>query len=218
MKRALFLILFFRVVPPVPAPMRLAFLVVSIVGGLVLAIGATDMRGVLGPLFLLQVFAASSGFAIPARRGHYDLLLTSGVPRPCIAAAHLVASTTPGVVCWLAVAALEAATHRGEAMVSAASGTVVALVIISTLSWAMTVPFPRLTGAMVWVMVFAVAGNHAAVPALFRPLVMPWLLIGHDIAVAGPIPAGVATFVVVVALGAAMSWICRADISLQVAR
>ena len=62
---------------------------------------------VLTPLLVLQIFAASSGFNLALRRGHYDLVLARGVPAPGLLAAHWVASIAPGIAIWLIVAVLE---------------------------------------------------------------------------------------------------------------
>ena len=61
----------------------------------------------LTPLLVLQIFAASSGFDLALRRGHYDLVLARGVPAPGLLARALgcVDCARPGV--WLGVAALE---------------------------------------------------------------------------------------------------------------
>jgi hypothetical protein len=67
-----FLIRFFLVVPPVPGLMMVAFAASVACGGVALALRATDPYGALAPIFLLQTLAASSGFVVPARRGHYD--------------------------------------------------------------------------------------------------------------------------------------------------
>ena len=52
-------------------------------------------------MLLLQLFGNSSGFDVPARRGHYDLLLTHGEARRRIIIGHWAASALPGVASWL---------------------------------------------------------------------------------------------------------------------
>ncbi len=83
-----------------------------LVGGFVIAVGAAVIRltgdpssavEALTPVLLLQLFVASSGFRSPARRGYYDLLLTSGTPRWKIAIAHCLVSIGPGIVSWVCV-------------------------------------------------------------------------------------------------------------------
>ena len=72
---------YFAVVAVVPRLFLVGFLIIGGVAvGSALA-GPVSTADVLSPLLTLQMFAAASGFDLPARRGHYDLLLTSGVDR-----------------------------------------------------------------------------------------------------------------------------------------
>jgi hypothetical protein len=213
-----FLIRFFLAVPPVPGLMMMAFAAAVVSGGVALALRATDPYGALAPIFLVQTLAAASGFAVPARRGHYDLLLTSGVTRLQIGIAHLLASTLPGALCWMIVVCLEALTGGGIARVSLASGTIAALVILSALSWAATVPLPRLTGGIVWLLMSVAPVNHEVLPAPARAVVLPWTLVGTNVLSSGTVVLAVPAAVVCAALLLALGWICRTDISLQVAR
>lgn len=218
MRDTAFLVRFFRVVPPVPPLMHGAFGASAVAAAVALGVHATDPHGALAPVFLLQTLAASSGFAVPARRGHYDLLLTSGVSRLRIGIAHFAASILPGILCWMIVAALEAITGEGFPAVSLASGTLAALMIVSALSWAATVPLPRLTGGIVWLLIFVAPVDHGLFPATASVLVLPWTLVGANVMALGAIPVTTASAVVVMAVVGALTWICRTDITLQVAR
>ena len=213
-----FVIRFFRVVPPVPALMQGAFAASVVAAAVALSLHATNPYGALAPLFLLQTLAASSGFAVPARRGHYDLLLTSGASRFQIGVAHFVASILPGVLCWVLIAVLEAVSGSGFPSVALASGTVAALLIVSALSWAATVPLPRLTGGIVWLLIFVAPLDHDLFPPVASVLALPWTLVGTDILTFGAVPVASAAVVVVIAVAGALTWICRTDITLQVAR
>jgi hypothetical protein len=102
---------------------------------------------VVFPVLMLQVLASSSGFAPAARRGHYDLPLTLGLARSAIGLAHWCVSAWPGVVAWLLVALTELAVGAGPPRVMR-YGQVAMLLVSSTLPWALTVPFPRLTGGL----------------------------------------------------------------------
>src|SRR4029434_11222861 len=96
-----FLIRFFRVVPPVPPMMTGTFLVLTLASAAVVVANPVRAPGTLVPVLLLQVFAAASGFALPARRGHFDLLLTRGSSRTLIALVHWAMSIAPGLASWL---------------------------------------------------------------------------------------------------------------------
>ena len=218
MRGTAFLIRFFRVVPPVPPLMHGAFAASVVATAVALGLHATDAYGALAPVFLLQALASASGFAVPARRGHYDLLLTSGVSRLRIGIAHFAASILPGIVCWMVVAALEAITRGGFPVVSLASGTLAALIVVSALSWAATVSLPRLTGGIVWLLIFVAPVDHGLFPPIASVLLLPWALVGANVLSFGAIPVAAASAVVVTAVVGALTWICRTDITLQVAR
>ena len=110
----------------------------------------------LTPIILLQMFAAPSGFQLPARRGYYDLLLTSGVPRWQIAVAHCLASVAPGLLAWLCVALLELAATHGRQAICLAAGTCIAVAAVSTMSWAVGVFASRAAAGMGWLLVMSI--------------------------------------------------------------
>jgi hypothetical protein len=176
-------------------------------------------------VFLVQALATSSGFSGPARRGHYDFLFTAGHHRLLIAAGQWTASAAPGVVCWLLVAGLEAAVSRGAPCVALAPATVVGMVFVSTVPWAVTVPLPRLSGGLACVLLLVIAltvvqpvdpttlaGDPLAV------LICPWILVGHEVAGETLIPAVTTLVIAIAALVAALIWINRADFPLETAQ
>ena len=124
----------------------------------------------LTPVLLLQLFAASSGFHLPARRGHFDLLLTSGTPRWHIALAHCLVSIAPGLISWLCVGLLELSASHGAYAVSYEVGTCVAFVSASLVAWGSAVYTSRVAAAMGWLLVMTI-------PPLAR-LVSPLRLLG----------------------------------------
>ncbi len=110
----------------------------------------------LTPVLLLQLFVASSGFQHAARRGHYDLLLTSGTPRWQIALAHCLVSIMPGMVSWLCVGLLELAASHGNHFLSGAAGTCAAFVGMSVIAWSTAVFASRATAAVGWLLVMTI--------------------------------------------------------------
>jgi hypothetical protein len=110
----------------------------------------------LTPVLLLQLFSASSGFQIPARRGYYDLLLTSGTPRWQIAVAHCLASITPGITSWICVGMLELAASHGTRMAFATGGTCIAFFLMSAIAWAMATSISRAPAAVGWLLVMTI--------------------------------------------------------------
>jgi len=161
----------------------------------------------LTPVLVLQLFAASAGFTVPARRGHFDLLLTSGTPRWQIAIAHCAVSIAPGLLSWLCVAMLEIAASHGTSSVSLAAGTATAFLASSVVAWGTAAYSSRVAGAVGWVLVMTI-------PPLAR-VVSPLRILG---AVAtGPRHVDIVTSCVaaVLALVIAIVWIVRGNTPLE---
>ena len=135
------------------------------IGGFVIAVAAAAARlttdpsaavDALIPVLLLQVFVASSGFQSPARRGHFDLLLTSGTPRWQIGLAHCLVSIAPGIASWVCVGALELAASHGSRSSSFAAGTCAAFMASSLAAWGTGVYSSRAAGAIGWLLVMTI--------------------------------------------------------------
>jgi hypothetical protein len=210
MRRLLRIARFFIVFPVVPRAMLLAFGVATLVGGTALAMNVEHSIRTAAPVLLLQLFAAASGFVVPARRGYYDLVLTRGDSRIAIAALHWAMSVLPGILSWLVLAAVERVCG-GVSLV--APGTLLALFVVSTVPWALTVPLPRLTGAVVWLLVFAlVAAAFPESRASPASLVLPWALLGTP---PHPVATWIAVMCITGTMAGAFTWINRMDLPLE---
>jgi len=186
---------YFHVVKVVPPIFVAGFVVAVAVAAVRLTADSSAATDALTPVLLLNMFAASSGFQIPARRGYYDLLLTSGTRSWQIAAAHWLSSIAPGVISWMCIGLLELAASHGSRAVFAAGGTCVAFLLVSLIAWAAGTPMPRGTAAVAWLLVMTIPplarvaspvqllGAHPDGPAMARLL--------SAVAIA-TIPAGVA--------------------------
>jgi hypothetical protein len=153
MTRWLYLARFFLVVPPMPLLMVGALVVATAVSAVVILVEPSRASGALTPILLLQLFACSSGFDVPARRGHYDLLLTHG-ERGRVIVAHWAASALPGVLCWLVLAIVGYAADGGDTRAALLSGgTLSAVILVSTIPWATTIRLPRFSGAIGWLLI-----------------------------------------------------------------
>jgi hypothetical protein len=199
MTRLLYLGRFFFVVPPMPLLLIGTFIVVSVAAVVIMAIEPSLAAGALTPILLLQMFACSSGFDVPARRGHYDLLFTRGESRFRVAVAHWMASSLPGAASWAAVAGAHVLLTWGQAFPSLFGlGTVAALVLVSTIPWATTVRLPRFSGAIGWLLIVAMLalvvpgqfpgdisvdgdGWRPWLQSAFAVLAYPPLLVGRDL-------------------------------------
>ena len=115
-----------------------------------MAAGVAGGATVLTPLLVLQIFAASSGFGLAMRRGHYDLVLSRGIGVAGLMTAHWLASIAPGLGAWLAVAVARAAASRRPRPRASTSGSVLAFLLASSLPWALTTPLPRFAAAIGW--------------------------------------------------------------------
>jgi hypothetical protein len=229
------LVRFFKAVPPVPSLMVGTFAVIVTVAGAALAIDATRGAAVVTPVIVLQVFAVSSGLAVPARHGHYDLLLTRGDGLLLIAAAHWTMSVVPGAVSWLAVGAAEMLAAGSTRSAALASGTCVVMFLVSTLPWAISMTLPRFAASVGWVLVLVtaaalapaeqlsawlrdVADGRPSVPSATTFLVYPLSVAGRHLSSDHLLIVLPAVAVAVSAVIVACAWVIRADFPLEAAQ
>src|SRR5205085_8793178 len=95
---------YFRVVPPIPTLLTACFGGVTTIGAIAIVATGDHDDATLVPVLVLQAFSASTGFAAPARRGYFDLLLARGEPRVRIALVQWVAAILPGCASWCLLA------------------------------------------------------------------------------------------------------------------
>jgi hypothetical protein len=164
-----------------------------------------------------------------ARRGHFDLLFTRGAGRVPVAAIYWLLAATPGILCWLALAAVEIVWQRTAFLLS--GGTLAAVLCVSMVPWAVSVPLTRFSGATGWLLVLVM--TVTLTPAGVGPyglwqvqrgepwwwsalafLLFPGRLVGEPlntdgVAVLVPIVLVIATMV------GAFAWIRHADLPLE---
>jgi len=185
------------------------------------------------PILLLQLFAASSGFEVPARRGHYDLLLTSGYGRVWMALVHWGTSISHGIAAWLVLVLAERIASGGAWTTLLAPGTWAAVGLVSTLPWAITLRLPRFSGGIGWLLALAIStsvwppsqfsvGSAADAETLvwsaWRFLVYPPALVGHELHLQEAIIAGPALALACGSMVAACRWVSRASVPLEAAQ
>lgn len=200
---------YFHIVPVVPPLMNVAFAIAVGAGALRLMGDGAAVTDALAPVLWLQLLVASSGFRFAARRGYYDLLLTSGTPRWQIALAHCLVSVTPGLASWLCVAALELAINRGSRCISLSAGTCAAFIGASLTAWSVAVFSSRTATAVIWLLVMTIP----AVARLLSPIQLlgvPWST--DRLVLVAALGAGAAMFAAAVVL------IVRAPIPLEAAQ
>lgn len=140
----------FLAVSSSPMWMRFAFAAAFLIGAATLWLNPGEVDSAFGSILLLQMFSASGGYAASAARGHFDPLLVSGRSRPGIAISHLFAASLPGLVAWLAIAALAAA--LGRAHIGFSVHRQLAVLLVSAGTWAMGLALPRLAAGALWSM------------------------------------------------------------------
>ena len=207
-----------------------SFGVLTVCAGVALVVEPDRAAQVMLPTLVLQAFAVSVGFTAFARRGYYDVLLTSGAGRLRAAVVHWVMAAAPGGASWVMLGIVERAIP-GSGREVMSSGTAAAMFVVSTLPWAMTVAVPRFTGAIGWlllgVMVVTLTplgdrdGSVWRAPvedgswrAAWECLLFPMRLVGVD---AGPRLAAVTPAVALASASmvAALTWIERTDLPLE---
>lgn len=224
---------FFRVVAPLPPLIGWTFLVVVITGTLVIVHDPARASGAMVPVLLLQLFAASSGFEVPARRGHYDLLLTSGHGRVWMALVHWGTSIAYGIAAWLVLVVVERVAGGGAKTTLLASGTWAAMGLVSTLPWAITLRLPRFSGGIGWLLALAISASMRPAPefsigstgdlegwlsSAWGFLVYPPGLVGRELAMSEGIITTPALVLACASMVVACRWVSRASVPLEAAQ
>ena len=233
MRDVFFVVRFFRIVTPIPRLMALAFAAVGSVAAVLVVVDPPRAATATIPLLLLQLFAASSGFMVPARRGHYDVLLTSGHDRLLVAGVHWIMSILPGIVSWWALALIELTITAGTRMTLMTAGTLIAFALVSTVPWAATVALPRFTAAIGWLLcltllavttspggaMFGIAGHGSSGLETSMALTLyPAGLIGERLSGPDGVFALPAVILVSGSMLCALTWVRRQDIPLEAAQ
>jgi hypothetical protein len=222
------------VVAPLPPLVGWTFLVLVLIGTFVIVHDPTRSARAMIPVLLLQLFAASSGFEVPARRGHYDLLLTSGSGRVSMALVHWGTSVAPGILAWLVLVVVERAAGGVAATRLLATGTLAALGLVSTLPWAITMRLPRFSGGIGWLLALAISASVWPSPEVSTGgfssddarrlltawgfLVNPSSLVGYDLRPSDVVLVAPALVLACGSMAAACHWASRASVPLEAAQ
>ena len=148
------------------AAMYLAFMAVIVWAGYLTVTAPDDLRGPYVVLLLCQSFAASTGYAQRARRGHFDQLLAGRPSRLRFAATHALMSAAGGVAAWVTVSVLDALGGGGHWPLGFTTKAAAALVYISAVGWAASVPFSRYSAGVLWLIAAVVLAGSGRLMAL----------------------------------------------------
>jgi hypothetical protein len=190
-----------------------------------------ELDSALAMVLFIQMFLASTGFLVPARRGHFDPLLVARSRRTGPMVWHWFVSVAPGVVAWLALAGVGYLAGSPVAQSAVIGGRAAALAIVSLVAWPAGVTLQRGGAGVVWVAIllallmsrvdllappsthlFAGAGWTVLRHALTL-LVCPFLLIGRHPAI-GPAPVCAAVLFAALAILAVLRRAERLDLYL----
>src|SRR3954470_12890894 len=101
-------------------------------------------------LLFAQMFLASSGFVVTARRGQFDPTLIHGANRVSALAAHWCASVAPGAIAWLVLAGVAAVLGSAGSVSARRGPRLAAFIIVSVIAWICGFALPRGAGGALW--------------------------------------------------------------------
>ena len=160
-------------------------------------ISPADLDSGLGMLLFVQMFLASSGFLVRARRGHFDPLLLGAGDRTRVLVWHWGVSIAPGAAGWICLAGAGYVLGSPAARSAFAGERAVAFFIVSAVAWSAGFALTRGAAGVVWVAALlgllvrrvdllspsAFAGDSALRHATTLML-CPFLLVGNRLVIA----------------------------------
>lgn len=153
---------YFAVVGLHPSYALIALSAIVLVGVVTLWLDPGEIDSGLGMIVLAQMFLASTGFVVRARQGHFDALLAGSRSRLSVVVWHWVMSIAPGVLAWLVLVAVASLVGTPAIWSALAGVRVAALVVVSTLAWAIGFGLPRGAAGMLWVALLMVLVTQRA--------------------------------------------------------
>jgi hypothetical protein len=167
------------------------------VGLWTIRISPADLDSGLGMLLFVQMFLASSGFLVRARRGHFDPVLLGAGDRTRVLVWHWCVSIAPGAAGWICLAGAGYILGSPAARSALAGERAVAFFIVSALAWSAGFALTRGAAGVVWMAALlgllvrrvdllspsALAGGGALRHAATLML-CPFLLVGNRLVIA----------------------------------
>jgi hypothetical protein len=192
---------YFAVVRQSPSYGLAVLAAVTALGILTVALNPAELDSALGMVLFVQMFLASTGFAVTARRGHFDPVLVHGSERTAVLFVQWCASIAPGAMAWLVVAGCGYAWSSAAAWPALTGSRAAAFVIVSAVAWVAGFALPRGGGGALWMgLLVALLLRHAellapsaaqdSVLAILRTagalLICPFLLFGTHVQIGAP--------------------------------
>lgn len=214
------LLRFFHVVDGMPRWMQVMTILLT---GYAALIAALDMRSVdeaLAVLLLWQMLSAATGFARPAASGFFDPVLTRS-DRRLIAVAHALHSVWPVALAWLLIGLVDGIAH-GRTPLAFEPGRLAGFLFVSVVSWALSLPAPRLAAGALWLFAIVAAATTRfgteqyasliaradgsageAIHATLLAAACPFLMLGNHIPARGATAAALLILAAMVAVAGA---------------
>ena len=163
------------------------------------SVSPRELDSGLGMLLFVQMFLASSGFLVRARRGHFDPLLVGAGDRSGALVWHWLVSIAPGVAGWTCLAGAGYFMGSPAALSAFVGGRAVAFFIVSAIAWTVGFTLTRGAAGVVWaaallgllvrhVELLASSGLAASGGTVLRHagtlMLCPFLLLGNRLVVA----------------------------------
>jgi hypothetical protein len=217
MTDVLYVIRYFQVVPPIPRLLIGSFVALTFACCVLTALTDDPDGASVVPILVLQAFSASTGFAVSARRGYFDLLIARGLPRVRIALAQWLVALVPGLCSWAILASVYSLSHGGHNPLLQ-SGTAMAFLMASTIPWAANVGLPRFSGAIGWLLLVSLASAGGVIwPDSVQEVIFPVAVVGGSVANRIGVLT-VALLLSVAGMAVALVWVHRTDIRLEAAQ
>jgi hypothetical protein len=219
---------YFLVLQPYPASGLAVLVTVTAFGVALVGVSPGELDSGLGLVLVIQMFLASSGFVVTARRGQFDPILTRNSSRTAALAAHWCASIVPGALAWLVLVAAGYVVGSPATWSAIGGSRLDAFVIVSIVAWCAGFALPRGAAGALWigVLVFLLSrhsdllvqtlspGSAASILRTGGTLVLcPFLLLGTRDQI-GPEPIALATAAVMSVLLAIWRVGARLDVYL----
>jgi len=180
-----------------PSPLRFFFVVglhppfaiaalaaVTLVGLWTLFTSPTELDSALGLLLVVQMFLASTGFLVRARRGQFDPILIAASSRARVLMSHWLFSIAPGLAGWVVLSATAGALGNAQVWSTFAGHRLLALLIVSSVSWTVWFGLPRSAAGALWMAgLIAALVSHADLIGPREMASTPWMLVRHASAI-----------------------------------
>ena len=112
--------------------------------------GARQVDQAVAIALFLQLFAASSGFRVRLRAGHFDPVLVLRPSASLLATVHWSVSVGLGLAVWVALGLIGLGSGAVQTPLALTPAGLALILYVSTVSWTIGLAAGRLSGAIAW--------------------------------------------------------------------